>query len=309
MFHPVLPFLSAAIACAARVKILTVLPATLAALAVLFPLALRPAPVEVTPEQATAAFKSVIAASIKSLRSELTTAKQAFLFDISAYETGAQQGLDIVTHTSNFFSECAAFQKSVQDATNVAMGEIIEGAVDNLDALSNGLPLDGVYPKDFYSGSGGALDKARRDVKLNVERLYKSVANRLRKTATLLGKEGVALTIELRPPRYLDDHRFTEDLSSVFINRFGVDFVLAINRPNLLEDGRVWIGGAAYSSVDDVTVSVSGTESDSATVPTSSGRWAVHLTDGGTNFLKGNYTANIEAEIDVAGTGVAFSFR
>jgi hypothetical protein len=33
------------------------------------------------------------------------------------------------------------------------------------------------------------------------------------------------------------------------------------------------------------------------------------LTDGGTGFLKGNYTTNIEAELDVAGTGIAFSFR
>jgi hypothetical protein len=306
MFQPALPFLSAAAACAARVKILTLL---LAALALPGMLAVGRAPVEVTPLQATAGFKSVIAASVKLLRSELTTAKQALLFDIAAYESGVQQGLDVVTATANFFQECATFQKSVQDAANAAMAEIVEGGVDNLDALSNGLPLDGVYPKDFYAGSGGAFDKGKRDVKLNVERLYKSVSNRLRKTATILEKEGVSLTIELRPPRYLDDHRFTEDLSSVFVNRYGVDLVLAVNRSSQAEDGRVWIGGTAYSSVTEVNISVSGAEADNGTALTVLSRWALQLTDGGTGFLKGNYTTNIEAELDVAGTGIAFSFR
>jgi hypothetical protein len=144
---------------------------------------------------------------------------------------------------------------------------------------------------------------------LNVERLYKSVSNRLRKTATILEKEGVSLTIELRPPRYLDDHRFTEDLSSVFVNRYGVDLVLAVNRSSQAEDGRVWIGGTAYSSVTEVNISVSGAEADNGTALTVLSRWALQLTDGGTGFLKGNYTTNIEAELDVAGTGIAFSFR
>jgi hypothetical protein len=220
-----------------------------------------------------------------------------------------KQGLDVLEQTGNFIPECTAFQKSVQDTTNGAMAEIIEGAVDALDALSSGLPLNGGFPKDFYSGAGGALDKARSDVKRQVDQLYKSISGRLRKTVKVLEQNDASLTVDLRPPRYHDDHRFSEDGSAVFINRYGLDLVVAVNRTALAEDGRLWTGGTAYSALGEVSVLVTGPESDSGTAPVSSARWALFLTDAGSFFVNGNYSLSVTAESDIGGVGVPFSFR
>jgi hypothetical protein len=218
----------------------------------------------------------------------------------------------VETATSTFFTGCKTLQASVNGAANQAMAAIVSGAVGALTSLANGAPLEGAFPKDFYSGTGGAFDKARRDVKSQVEKLYKPVESRLKKTINLLGKDGAVLTAALRPPAYTEDYFFWEDSSSASILQFGLDIILAVNRSGFTEDGRVWLGGAAQGGVDEVTATVVGAinESNSVSAIPVNGRWAAALTDNGTLFRKGNYIAFVKAESDAGGIGDAvFSFR
>ena len=272
---------------------------------------LRPAPGGITPQEATAQFKASAAAAVKTLKGELQGAKTAFLEDVQAYETSIDLGVSVETATSTLFEGCKSLQAEVNSAADQAMTSIVDAAVAALLSLSNGAPLEGAFPKDFYSGTGGAFDKARRDVRSNVEKLYKSLANRLKKTVNLLGKSAAVLTIELRPPLFLEEWYFAETSPSTFTIRFGLDIILAVNRSGLAEDGRVWLGGAAYSGVDQVTVLVVGAidESDSATVAPDLDRWNVTLTDNGSLFRKGNYMATVLAD-GAGGVGATtFSFR
>jgi hypothetical protein len=301
-----LPFRSAALAAPARVKLLTIVAAALA----LHPApVVFPTPLDISPAQAASALKSAASAALKQLKADLQVAKQTFLSDVAAYEAGVQEGLDIATQTGELFTKCAVFQLAVQDAANDSLLTIVGVAKNKLSELANGAMLDGTYPKDFYFGSGGTLDKARRDVKTHLDKLYKSLAGRLHKTAGVLQKFGVTLTLELGPPRYIDDYSISEGSIAAPLDRFGFDIVLAVNHSAVAEDGRVWIGGAAYSDIPEISVNIFGLDFETATATPSAGRWSVALTDGGTLLKKGNYVTTIKGAGDAGTIGSLFSLR
>jgi hypothetical protein len=276
------------------------------------PVLLSPARGGITPQEATAQLKASASAAVKTLKSQLQVAKKAFLADLQLYETSVDLGASVATETDTFFTECTNLQAAVNNAANQAMEAIGDGAVGALMNLSNGAPLDGVFPKDFYYGTGGAFDKARRDVRSAVEKLYKPLANRLHKTVKVLEKNGATLTVELRPPLYLDEYFFAENKFSFFGNRFGLDTIVAVNRNELDEDGRAWLGGTAYPSTNELSVTVVGglNQDDNMSVMPVAERWTAALTDSGTLFRKGNYVASVKGADDVGrGDGATFSFR
>jgi hypothetical protein len=259
--------------------------------------------------QAISQFKAAIAVELQSLRSQLQISKKIFFALIAEYEFSVNFGLDVETQTSWFYLDCSDFQLGVQDAANAASQAIASAGAAALSGLANGTPLQGVYPKDFYSGGGGALDKALRDVKANVVKLYKPIANRLRKTVTVLEKKGAALTVEIRPPVILEDCRILEGVSTFDSDRLGLDIIVAVNRSEIAEDGRVWLAGSAYPGLSDIDVLISGPELDTGVSTAPDGRWSVSLTDAGTFFVKGNYVAHVRAGTDDVAAGGRFSFR
>jgi hypothetical protein len=197
-------------------------------------------------------------------------------------------------------------------AGHAAMSEIGQFGVDALDSISGGAALNGVYPKDFYNGTGGAYDKVRKNVRTSIDKLYKPLAGRLKKTVKVAETNGAALSVELRPPFYLEEFSFSEDEFSFFPDRFAMDTLVAVNTLAQSEDGRVWVGGAVFGSIVDVTVNVNGSidESDSMTVMPDSNRFSAALIDGGTFFRKGNYAASVKAGTDSArAAGATFSLR
>jgi hypothetical protein len=265
-----------------------------------------------TPTEALAIFKTNTNATVKVLRDELLVAKQTLLAQILAYENAVNSGTAIDAATSTFYTDCTTFQSTVMIAGHAAMSEIGQFAVDALDSISGGAALNGAYPKDFFNGTGGAYDKVRKNVRTSVDRLYKPLAGRLKKTVKTLETNGASLAVELRPPFYLEEFSFSEDEFSFFADRFALDTLVAVNTLAQAEDGRVWVGGAVFGSIAEVTVSVMGaiTETDDMAVMPDSNRFSATMIDGGTFFKKGNYAASVKAGTDTGrAAGATFSLR
>jgi hypothetical protein len=276
------------------------------------PAVLHPAPGGITPQEATALFKASAGAAMKELKDGLKITKQNFIEAFQAFEDSIDNGDSVFSAAVQLFDDCANNQGGVYDKATDAIDAIATGAGSALGSLANGTPLDGAFPKDFYAGTGGAYDKARRDVRTQVEKLYKSLEGRRKKIVKYAEKNGAALTVELRVPNYVDDYSFWDGAAASHANRFGLDIVVAVNHIGVEQDGRVWIGGSAESEIEDISGTVFGAvnEMDSGSTSPVSGRWDLTVFDGGTFFRRGNYIVNVRAEADGAAIGgVNFSLR
>jgi hypothetical protein len=276
------------------------------------PALLRPAPGGITPKEATAQFKASAAAAILDMKDHFKISKQNFLEAFQLFEDSIDNGDSVFNAAPQLFSDCANLQGGIYKNASDAMKAIAAGAGAALGSLSNGTPLDGAFPKDFYAGTGGAYDKARRDVRSQVEKFYKSIEGRRKKVVKSAEKNGAGLTLELRVPNYTDDYTFWESASVTHANRFGIDTLVAANHLGVEQDGRVWVGGSSGSTIQDVTCAIFGAvnELDSSTASPVNGRWELTFFDGGTFFRRGNFIVNVVADSDSAGIGgVNFSFR
>jgi hypothetical protein len=263
----------------------------------------------VTPKEATDQFKAAVTTAVKKLKSDLQLAKKALQSDLQIYEDAVNSGAIIADETGNVFQELVEFQGSVQNAASATATAVEEAGNAALAALADGAPLTSSYPKDFSWGTGGALDKARKDVKTQIDQLYKSMGIRIRKTVKTLAKNGATLSLELRPPAFVQNFYFTDQAHLHQGNVFSLDIILAVNRPELAEDGLIWLGGAATNIFVDVVVSATGPESESMTVSPSAvtSRWEGALTQSGTRFKKGNYLVLGRSENDVYAAGGTLS--
>jgi hypothetical protein len=257
----------------------------------------------------TAAFKAAVNPILAKLQEEVQGAKKLFMADIQAFEVAIKGGLPASANAQVLFDACVALQTSVASAGNTALGEIFQAAQDALAALAGGAPLNGVYPDDFYSGTGGQWDKARDSVKSKVEKIYPPLQGRLRKAASLAAGKGISLTLRLTPPALQQNWFVSEDDGTNFTNQFVIDTIVSVNRTALPEDGEVWVAGVGAAYFGTITVRVLGPEDDTVTTTAANFRWSAHANQGGTLFKKGNYLVNVRLDITSPGDVAVFSIR
>lgn len=273
---------------------------------------LRPAPGGVTPKEASALFKASAATAIHGLKADLKNLKENLLDSFQSFEVKLKSGVDVITAAAQLKNDCVGIQFNLHSRTSEAVDAIATGAAAALGSLANGTPLDGAFPKDLQAGTGGAYDKALREVRKLVESFYKPFEGRRKRAVQVAEKHGAALTVELRVPNYVDDYSFWDASFAVHANRLGLDMLVAVNRIGFAQDGRLWISGSSQSGIANVTGTVFGAENelDSGTTAPVSGRWELSFTDGGSLFKRGNYIVNVQAVGDTAGIGgFSFSFR
>lgn len=274
---------------------------------------LHPAPGGITPQEASAQLKAATADALKQFKSEVQLAKNLFQIDLQLYEATLEGGGSLTDATDDFFVSLGELQAKVLFAAGGAMGVIRTAAKQALSDLAAGSPLQGEFPKDFYWGAGGTLDKSKAEIKKQLDQLYKSLAGRFKKTAKVLEKRGATWSLDLRAPAYTIDAFFDESVSTANVSVFSMDILLALNRSEFLEDGVLWIGGTSFYSLLGIDVSVAGAGDETETItvfPTqATGRWAAKLDDGGTRFKKGNYIVFANADDETFGAGSVVSFR
>jgi hypothetical protein len=269
-------------------------------------LALAPQPAL---DPTTAAFKAAVNPILATLQEQLQSAKKLFMADIQAFEVAIKGGLPAAANAQVLFDACVALQTSVAGAGNTALSEIFSAAQGALAALSGGTPLNGVYPDDFYSGTGGQWDKARDAVKSKVEKIYAPLQGRLRKTTSLAAGKGISLTLRLTPPVLQHDWFVSEDDGTAYNNQFAIDTIVSVNRTALPEDGEVWGAGVGAIYFGTITFRILGPEDDTVTTTAANFRWSAHANQGGTLFKKGNYLVNVRLDITSPGDVAVFSIR
>lgn len=289
---PVLPF--------ASVKFL-------AAAVALF--AFEPRPGGISPEEATALLKESVAKARKKLQSDLKEVRAGFSTVIQEFESTfgksqsiLEQGLVDDATLGPLVSAIHALQGEVSTVSNYAVKRIVEGAADALADLGNA-----PTPKDFVRGSGGILDKSLADVDRAIQELYGHVRSRLKRTVGFLAKKGLVASIDVRAP---GNHSVANSTGiHTFRNDIAVDWILAVNDAGSSEGGRVYAGGQVEAFVDQVTVQISGAETETEAVNVASNRWDVHSSDGGSGFRRGNYVLEVRIPADLFGAAAAFSIR
>jgi hypothetical protein len=263
----------------------------------------------ISPKQATSQLNSEINAAMRVFKDEMKLAKEALQDDIKTYEDAIKQGLSVSVWTDNFFDDCNSYQTLVRVAGSQAISDIASAASAALVALSNGVPLEGEYPKDFYNGSGGSYDKAREKIRSEIEKQNDFFVKKFQKTANVVHNNGASLTVVMTPPQVGLDITFSEDTVTAFSLPVTLDLLVSVNRRDVLQDGRVWVAGIASGFVATVNVDVAGPEADSDGAAPAGGRWSLLLDDAGTLFQKGNYIVRAYGDADESVATSSFSFR
>jgi hypothetical protein len=260
-------------------------------------------------DPATAAFKAAVNPILATLQEQIQAAKKQFLTDVQAFETAVKGGQLVATEAQNLFVACLTLQAAVTAAGNTAISDVFGAAQDALVALSGGAPLNGVYPKDFYTGTGGQWDKARASVKSKIEKLYPALQGRVKKAASVAASKGSTLTVLLTPPLVRYNYFVSELDGGAFTNQIDIDTLVCVNRTAQAEDGEAWFAGVGAASFGDLTVRILGPENDTVTTTPANFRWNAHATDGGSLFQKGNYIVTVRVDEVTPGDDAAFSFR
>lgn len=271
----------------------------------------EPRPGGISPEEATALLKESVAKARKKLQSDLKEVRAGFSTVIQEFESTfgksqsiLEQGLVDDATLAPLVSAIHALQGEVSTVSNYAVERIVERAADALADLGNA-----PTPKDFVRGSGRILDKALADVDRTIQELYGHVRSRLKRTVGFLAKKGLVASIDVRAPGYLHHSVANSTGIHTFRNDIAIDWILAVNDAGSSEGGRVYAGGQVEAFVDQVTVQISGAETESEAVDIASNRWDVHSNDGGSGFRRGNYVLEVRIPTDQFGAAAAFSIR
>lgn len=180
------------------------------------------------------------------------------------------------------------FPEEVQEVANGAIEAIQLGAANLMAAMDAGGAREN-FPKDFYRGGGGLLDKALADVERAVATLYGPTRGRLRGLSQFLKKQGFGVQIELRAPEL---RLQSAPNASIVVNvntQASIDWILAVNRLDSFEDGELHAGGTMNGFPNLALVECAGAEGLTMEANTNTGHWHIHAPGGNEAFLTGNY--------------------
>lgn len=185
------------------------------------------------------------------------------------------------------------FQAAAGDALADVYSEVGTQAAALLDTLEAQVGLGNGYPAAFHPGCGGAADALRDKARKLVDKSTARVRQRALKTRNVMqGAPGLRASVRLEPVRARREH-MPNASSLLFDNNtpLTVDFAVSVSTAAAPADATVVAGGQADSGDGDVTLSVSGADSQVGVTATPDGptqRWRALLDDGGGLFEEQN---------------------
>ena len=248
-------------------------------------LALLPA-VQASP---TSKAVATVKASIKAHLKEFKQAGATALADLdSALDTLDGTFTDATTPT-----EAAA---AVSDAVTTFLDAVltahadavfgVDGDADQaLHVLADGANLHGLYPDDFYYGTGGALDASRATMGKETGKLRAAALKRLAKSFAKAEAAGLGFAVELQlPSRDLGD-QVDADGGFVIIQSATIDLVLSVSRLAVANDGVLVVSGPSGTDGDVTVIRQHFLDDDEVEVPCIS-RFVATFED----LVEGGYT-------------------
>ncbi|HEX5009218.1 MAG TPA: hypothetical protein VFY71_02360 [Planctomycetota bacterium] len=216
-------------------------------------LTLVPSALAIPASKAVAAVK----ASNKAHLKELKQAGAAALTELDAQ----LDALDGTFATDTTPSDAAAavgdaligFVDAVEAAYGSAVNGVVNDANEALHAFADGEILHGLYPVDFYYGTGGVLDDSKATMDKEAGKLRVAALKRIGKTIAKAEAAGLGFAVELRLPSRDKGNQVDADGGFEIIQSATIDLVLSVSRLADANDGVLVVSGISDDS-DDVTV-------------------------------------------------------
>jgi hypothetical protein len=250
---------------------------------------------QLTETQATSALKAALKERLKTIKSDVGTAIKVFELQLGAFEDAIKAENWSEALLEDIFTDANAMQATIAESV-VDGGDLAQqDAAIVLGDLADGTPLAGHFPKDFYLGTGGHLDRFAADVNALLAKTYGKLGKRLAKTVKLAEKHGVAVTLSARPPARVTDTAIAENSLS-FSDPLPLTADLAIAGGLLAteNDNVLHVGGSGDGDAPTVTVELHGADTDEELAPVDAGtrRWTTFFDDGGAGLTEGTFVAH-----------------
>lgn len=180
----------------------------------------------------------------------------------------AQAAFDSIVKSGGFSNQAIC---NIFALLNEANGTVLATTLDNAvkaelkaaalldDVAGTNGDLQGLLPKAFQSGSGGALDGLRLSIRKSLGKDYLALAKRFAKTAkALLAGSNVGLNFRIDPPCAGHEAAVNQNGAPAFDEwpSLTVDSVLAASRLGITGDGILLIAGSADAALGAVTVTL-----------------------------------------------------
>jgi hypothetical protein len=247
-------------------------------------------PEELTPKEASAAFKKVSASHLKFLKSQIKDFSKQFSDQVDAAVLAAitspiaPEALLVIVH-----NHIATTYLQLQGVINV-VNAAIESDGAALLAQTTG------HPSDFLIGDCGVIDEAREGVLKELLKFRDKLEKKLKKIAKTLGKNGYEFGSTVAPPEAGSAAPNPDDAGAPVpaIRPLKVDSTAGTSSAGEQGDGSLAVGGSADSSNGTVTVVINGPTGATATVAgiaVVNGRWSAAFTAG--DLPEGNYRITV----------------
>lgn len=159
-----------------------------------------------------------------------------------------------------------AFLAAVVSAHGVAVKGVVGDADLALETLAHGGQLNGIYPDDFYFGTGGALDDSRTAMDKQAGKLRTAALKRIGKTFAKAEAVGLGFAMHMRFPSRDLGNQVDQGAAFGKLQGASIDLVLSVSRLADANDGVIVVSGPSDLS-GDVTVDAQHYfEGDEATV-------------------------------------------
>jgi hypothetical protein len=187
-------------------------------------------------------FKQAGAAALAELDTELDTLDGTFTTDTTPIEAAAA-----VTDALTVFLDAVAAAYA-----NAVTG-VISDAEEALHTFADGADLHGLYPDDFYYGTGGALDDSKATMDKEAGKLRTAALKRIDKTFAKAEAAGLGFAVHLRLPSRDLGNQIDADGGFGIVQSATIDLVLSVSRLADASDGVLVVSGPS-DTTGDVTV-------------------------------------------------------
>ncbi len=199
-------------------------------------------------------FEQAAEQRIAQARTELTAAAAQMEASLAAFEAGIKaNNLDNVL-IDTLLDDTLEFHSTVVSVWTEAGEDLAALASDGLEELTAVEPLNGIYPKDFLAGGGGAFDQAVKKLGQEVRKAVKKARKAAAKAVKGAAKSGVDLVLDVRVPR---ERTYSVPNEAGSFSDAGNDHYLdvylvgAVSRLDVAEDVRIFGAGGMIGFFND----------------------------------------------------------
>lgn len=256
-----------------------------------------PAAAQLTEKEAVKALKSEVKnesrdakTGIKNAVSSLDAAVKALISDVKNGNFGPAQEIALQAALKDF-------QSDLLFAVFLAQIDLVGGIDDVLPQLT---PTGGIYPEDFYFGSGSLLGDFEARVEKDYAKGLAKADKSLAKLAKTLNDAGVGFTWRLVFQRRLLAVSYNPgDGAPVESNRSVLGLLYALSDLETADDGELCVIGGAPNTMDDVNIQLIGGQPEATLSETTVGEAVGEetvLCHCFTGLTEGNYLVEVWPE-------------